>query len=157
MKNLLVGQVRLGNVFLAENHKGEVVQRRVVGGLFGAVEKYFTIDLNGKLKSNARATIEEVLEDYEIKAVSVCGLNTDDATMYLPNDFDKVKIKRGIILGVLLDGELVYRELVGGKQFDTTAWFAIDPETGLRKSKTTYENTQEVMESYGDKIQFILA
>ena len=31
-------------------------------------------------------------ETYEIKAVSVCGLDTDDKTMYLPNDFDKVKI-----------------------------------------------------------------
>lgn len=157
MKNLLVGQVRLGNLFLAENHKGEVVQRRVVGGLFGTVEKYFTVDMEGKLKSNARETIEEVLEDYEIKAVSVSEFDTEDLRMFLPNDFDKVKIKRGIIVGVLLDGQLVYRQIVGGKQFDTTAWFAIDPETGVRKSKTTYNDSQEVLDSYGDKVQFILA
>lgn len=157
MKNLLVGQVRLGNLFLAENHKGEVVQRRVVGGLFGTVEKYFTVDMEGKLKSNARETIEEVLEDYEIKAVSVSEFDTEDLRMFLPNDFDKVKIKRGIIVGILLDGQLVYRQIVGGKQFDTTAWFAIDPETGVRKSKTTYNDSQEVLDSYGDKVQFILA
>lgn len=157
MKNLLVGQVRLGNLFLAENHKGEVVQRRVVGGLFGTVEKYFTVDMEGKLKSNARETIEEVLEDYEIKAVSVSEFDTEDLRMFLPNDFDKVKIKRGIIVGVLLGGQLVYRQIVGGKQFDTTAWFAIDPETGVRKSKTTYNDSQEVLDSYGDKVQFILA
>lgn len=157
MKNLLVGQVRLGNLFLAENHKGEVVQRRVVGGLFGTVEKYFTVDMEGKLKSNARETIEEVLEDYEIKAVSVSEFDTEDLRMFLPNDFDKVKIKRGIIVGVLLDGQLVYRQIVGGKQFDTTAWFAIDPATGVRKSKTTYNDSQEVLDSYGDKVQFILA
>lgn len=157
MKNLLVGQVRLGNLFLAENHKGEVVQRRVVGGLFGTVEKYFTVDMEGKLKSNARETIEEVLEDYEIKAVSVSEFDTEDLRIFLPNDFDKVKIRRGIVVGVLLDGQLVYRQIVGGKQFDTTAWFAIDPETGVRKSKTTYNDSQEVLDSYGDKVQFILA
>lgn len=157
MKNLLVVQVRLGNLFLAENHKGEMVERRVVGGLFGTVEKYFTIDTKGKLKSNARDTIEEVLEDYEIKAVSVAQFETEDSKMFLPNDFDKITIKRGMVLGVLLDGQLVYRQIVGGKQFDTTAWFAIDPETGVRKSKTTYNDSQEVLDSYGDKVQFILA
>lgn len=156
MKNLLVGQVRLGNLFLAENHKGEMVERRVVGGLFGTVEKYFTVDTKGNLKSNARDTIEEVLEDYEIKAVSVAKFETEDSKMFLPNDFDKITIKRGMVLGVLLDGQLVYRQIVGGKQFDTTAWFAIDPETGVRKSKTTYNNSQEVLDSYGDKVQFIL-
>lgn len=156
MKNLLAGQVRLGNVFLAENNRGELVQRRLVGGQFGSVTKYFTIDEESKLKSNARGTIEEVLEGYEIKSIASYGLDISGMTIVQKEDIEDLVIKRGLVLGVLIEGELVYRELVGGKQFDTTAWFAIDPATGERKSKTTYENSREVLESYEDNLQFVL-
>ena len=147
MKNLLTAsQVKLGNVFLATNCKGEEVIRRVVGGTFGTVTKYFTLDTQDKLKSNARETIEEVLEGYEIKAVSVQNFVVSNYTAIDPEEIEN--FKRGDVLVCTVNGETVYRELVGGKQFDTTAWFAIDPVTGERKSKTTYADSNEVAEQY---------
>ena len=147
MKNLLsTSQVQLGNVFLATNCKGEEVMRRLVGGTFGTVTKYFTLDMQGKLKSNARETIEEVLDGYEIKALSVYDFVVSNYTAIDPEEIEN--FKRGDILVCTVNGETVYRELVGGKQFDTTAWFAIDPVTGERKSKTTYTDSNEVAEQY---------
>lgn len=151
MKNLLCAdQVRLGNVFLAENHKGELVTRRLVGGTFGTVTKYFTLDENEHLKSNARETIEEVLDGYDILAVSTAKFDIKKCVPVTPEEVEK--FKRGDVLLVEVDGDLVYRQIVGGKQFDTTAWFTIDPFTGERKSKTTYENSDEVAESYDIKL-----
>lgn len=148
--NLTANQVQVGNVFMAINHKGEMVERRLVGGTFGTVTKYFTLDAENKLKSNARGTIEEVLDGYGIKSIEPYDFCITGRTAYAPEDIDC--FRRGDVILVNVDGETVYRQLSGGKQFETTAWFAIDPITGERKSKTTYENSDDVANAYDIKL-----
>lgn len=150
MSNLLATQVQLGNVFTAINHKGEIVSRRLVGGKFGSVTKYFTLDQDNKLKSNAKSTIEEVLDGYAIKAVGIYEFSVTGLTAYDLEDIEN--FRRGDILVVNIDGATEYRQLSGGKQFDTTAWFSIDPVTGARTSKTTYADSNEVAENYDIKM-----
>lgn len=147
---LKASQVELGNIIVAENHKGDVVSRRLVGGKFGSVTKYFMIDIEGNLKSNARATIEEVLDGYAIELIANEDFSASGRTYIDANDLDELEFtfRKGDILVAYVDDELVYRQIVGGKQFDTKAWFTIDPATGKRTSKTTYNNLDEVVEAY---------
>lgn len=139
-------QVALGNVIIAKNHRGELVERRLVGGKFGSVTKYFTLDRNGNLKSNARKTIEEVLEGYEIMTIHDAEFDVNGKRFFELEAIEK--FRKGMILQVIVDGDIEYRALVGGKQFDTKAWFTINPETGERTSKTTYNNLDELVSAY---------
>lgn len=142
-------QVELGNVIVAKNYRGEVVTRRLVGGTYGSVTKWFLIDADtSELKSRKRDTAEEVLEGFEILGISAVKVKEEGT---LTKDISEVKV--GDLFYVVIDGELTARELVGGYAYDTDIYFAIDPHTGKRCSRTR-ETVEEVLDGY--EIEFAL-
>lgn len=145
MKNLLnAGQVQLGNIIFANNYKGEEVVRRVVGGAYGDVTKFFLIAENGKLKSRKRDTLEEVLENFEITAIVAPQLN---GAVIGGVSLDLEDAAVGSMLLVEINGEIVYRQLVGGYAYGEDIYFTIDPVTGKRTSRTQ-QSVSEVLEGY---------
>lgn len=142
-------QVELGNVIVAKNYRGEVVTRRLVGGTYGSVTKWFLIDAyTSELKSRKRDTAEEVLEGFEILGIS--GVKTKEEGALVRNIGD---YKLGDLFFIIKDGELTARQVVGGHAYDDDVYFAIDPHTGKRCSRTR-ETLDEVLESY--EVEFIL-
>lgn len=142
-------QVELGNVFYGKNYREENVIRRLVGGVYGTCEKWFLVDPEThELKSRVRETKEEVLDGFEIEAIS-------DA-IYVEHG-EVVKNIEEYVLGDLfysiLDGELTARQVVGGTAYDNTVYFAIDPHTGKRCSRTR-ESVEEILNGYD--IEFII-
>lgn len=142
-------QVELGNVIVAKNYRGEVVTRRLVGGTYGTVTKWFLIDADtSELKSRKRDTAEEVLEGFEILGISSVKIKEAGELSKNVSEYEL-----GDFFYVVLNGELTAREVVGGHAYDTDIYFAIDPHTGKRCSRTK-ETLEEVLESY--EIEFIL-
>lgn len=142
-------QIELGNVIYGKNYRGEDVTRRLVGGVYGTVEKWFLIDpATYELKSRVRENKEEVLEGFEIEAVS-------DSKFVESGEV--VKNIEEYVLGDLfysiIDGSLTARQVVGGCAYDNTVYFAIDPHTGKRCSRTK-ETVEEVLEGYD--VEFII-
>lgn len=150
MSNLLNGnQVELGNVIVAENYRGEVVERRLVGGIYGTCEKWFLIDARTmELKSRTRETKEEVLEGFNIKGVFSTDVKEQGEVC---RDLDNYEL--GDLFFIVKDGELTARMVVGGTAYDDTVYFAIDPHTGKRVSRTK-ASIEEVLDCYD--IEFIL-
>lgn len=136
-------QIELGNVFYGKNYREENVQRRLVGGVYGTNEKWFLVDpVTFELKSRVRESKEEVLEGFEIEAVS-------DAIFVERGEL--VKDIKEYVLGdlfyAIVDGEITARQVVGGTAYDNTVYFAIDPHTGKRCSRTK-ESVEEVLNGY---------
>ena len=150
MRNLLnVNQVELGNVFAGINYRGEEVLRRLVGGTYGSVTKWFLIDAKTfELKSRVQKTKEEVLEGFEIEAVS--SVEFVEAG-HIVKDIKECEL--GDVFYVYLNGELTPRQVVGGHAYGEDVYFAIDPNTGKRCSRTK-ETMEEVLDSY--EIEFLL-
>lgn len=146
---LKLNQVELGNVFYGVNYRGENVKRRLVGGTYGTVEKWFLIDADTfELKSRVRETKEEVLEGFEIEAIS--------STDFVPRGMVSTNVEEfefGDIFYARIDEELVPRLIVGGLAYGEEIYFTIDPSTGKRCSRTR-ESIEEVLEHY--EVEFIL-
>lgn len=147
MNNLLNGtQVELGNIFVGENYRGERVARQLVGGTYGTVTKFFLIDADtNELKSRKCDTKEAVLEGFKIEAIHAVNQNVGGV--------EKEEYQLGDIFYIMTEEGLVARQVVGGHAYDTDIYFAIDPKTGERKSRTK-ETMEEVLESY--EIELIL-
>ena len=142
-------QVELGNVIYGVNYRGESVKRRLVGGIYGTVEKWFLIDADTfELKSRTRETKEEVLEGFEIEGIT--------SVEFIPQGMINTNVDEyefGDLIYVRLDDELVPRLIVGGVAYGEEIYFAIDPLTGKRCSRTR-GTMEEVLESY--IVEFIL-
>lgn len=147
MNNLLNGtQVELGNVIIAQNYRGEEVARRLVGGTYGTVTKFFLIDVDtNELKSRKQDTKEAVLEGFRITSVHAYGNEIGGV--------EKETYELGDIFYIMTEDGLVARQVVGGHAYDADIYFAIDPKTGERKSRTR-ETMEEVLDSY--EIELIL-
>lgn len=151
MNNLLnAGQVELGNVILAENYRGERVSRRLVGGTYGTVTKYFLIDEETfELKSRKRDTIEEVLDGFKIVGIIASGKVVEGTK--------KDNYELGDLFLAIVDGKLVTRQIVGGQAYSHEGqepiYFAIDVETGKRCSRTR-TSIEEVLKHY--EVEMIL-
>lgn len=141
MNNLLnAGQVELGNVILAKNYKGEDVVRRLVGGTYGSVTKFFLIDADTlELKSRKRDTKEEVLDGFDIYAISAVNTEVEGTV--------KKDYELGDTFYANVDGSLVARKVVGGHAYGEDIFFAIDDATGKRCSRTK-TTVEEVLEGY---------
>lgn len=148
MNNLLnAGQVQLGNVIFADNYRGEEVIRRVVGGAYGTVTKFFLTDEAGNLKSRKRDTIEEVLEGFKIKSISATTeMNNPHGEVSL--DIEDVNV--GDLLIIDLDGEKAFRFIVGGHSYGEDIYFTVDINTGKRTSRTN-TSIEAVLEGYVDE------
>lgn len=146
---LNLNQVELGNVFFGVNYRGERVERRLVGGVYGTCEKWFLVDAETmELKSRTRETKEEVLEGFEIQAIVSYDIKEKGEICKNLEEYEL-----GDLFFILKDGELTARMVVGGTAYDDTVYFAIDPHTGKRVSRTK-TSIEEVLEAYD--IEFIL-
>ena len=146
---LNINQVELGNVIFAKNFKGERVERRLVGGAYGECVKWFLVDAETmELKSHTRETKEEVLEGFEIQAIVSYDLQEKGTVCKDINEYEL-----GDLFYIIREGELTARMVVGGTAYDDTVYFAIDPHTGKRVSRTK-TSIEEVLDCYD--IEFIL-
>lgn len=151
MNTLQTTQVALGNVFTGFNYRGEEIARRLVGGAYGTVTKYFLVDCDGNLKSRVRETIEEVLDGFEIESVQAFT-NCDSYGGEVSLEIDDIEV--GDLAIVEVDGSAYVRQLVGGVAYDKETYFMIDFNTGERKSRTR-ETIEEVLNGY-DKVVAII-
>lgn len=152
MNKLQTSQIALGNIFIGTNYRGEEVTRRLVGGTYGTVTKYFLIDLEGNLKSRKRDTIEEVLDGFDIKGVKVVN-DYDSYAGVTTLDTSDVEVL-DLIIVKNEDRDKLVRQIVGGTAYGETIYFAIDLNTGKRVSRTR-ETIQDVLNGYEEVIAVI--
>lgn len=146
MKTLNANQVELGNVFVGLNYRGEEVVRRLVGGTYGTVTKYFLIDESGNLKSRKRDTVEEVLEGFKIRTITA---DEGDKIRGEEKTIEEAKVG-DFFIAVSENGSIVKRQLVGGHAYGVDIYFSID-ENGKRCSRTR-ETVQDVLNNYEEVV-----
>lgn len=122
---LNASQVNLGNVVMLSD--GEKL--RVVGGVYGTSEYYCLIN-EDKLVVEKAETLEELLEDKEIVLIAKASARVENM------DFEADReIEEGTLFMALVAGQLEVREIIGYED-DEEKFFAIDPRTGERKTRT---------------------
>lgn len=135
-------QVQLGNVI-----KTQEGTFRVIGGAYGSVESYYLLDVDALKWSRKANSIDELLESIEI--ISVHGVVAMDYTITLNEDEPEVG---AFFVALVFDedgeAEMELRQIIGS--VDEDKFFAIDPVTGARKTRTK-DSIEEVIDAY-DKV-----
>lgn len=133
---LNASQVKLGNEIMT----GEKELFRVIGGAYGTVENYYLLNDNNMFVKKAD-TIEELLDGVEVFAIG------EIVNSYKTNLDAEDDANIGDLFVALTDNGLEARVIVGSA--DGSKFFAIDPITGLRKSRTK-NSIEELMASYDE-------
>lgn len=141
MSILNANQVKLGNIVSLD--AGEF---RIIGGAYGSVTKYYLVNTSTNEFSKKADSIEELLGDEEVLVIS--GVAQTRATFNLTESEPEV----GSLFVAMIGYDegvpsMELRQVIGSENGDK--FFAIDPVTGARKTKTK-SSMRDVFNAYDE-------